>query len=50
LIGLHLIAACKVMRPAGGLLPVQIKDVIGKRVSKNLEVGTAVTWDILEQE
>jgi len=35
------------MRPAGGLLPIQIKDVIGKRVSKDLEVGTAVTWDVV---
>jgi N-acetylneuraminate synthase len=36
------------MRPAGGLLPVHIKDLIGKRVSEDLEIGTAVTWDVVE--
>jgi pseudaminic acid synthase len=37
------------MRPAGGLLPVHFKDLIGKRVSENLEIGTAVTWDVVSQ-
>ena len=36
------------MRPAGGLLPVHIKDLIGKRVSEDLEIGAAVTWDVVE--
>jgi len=35
------------MRPAGGLLPVHIKDLIGKRVSQDLEVGSAITWDVI---
>ena len=36
------------MRPAGGLLPVHIKDLIGKRVSEDLEIGAAVTWGVVE--
>lgn len=36
------------MRPAGGLLPVHLKDLIGKRVSVDLEIGAAVTWDVVE--
>lgn len=36
------------MRPAGGLLPVHIKDLIGKRVSEDLGIGAAVTWDVVE--
>jgi pseudaminic acid synthase len=36
------------MRPAGGLLPVHIKDLIGKRVSEDLEIGAAITWDVVE--
>ena len=37
------------MRPAGGLLPIYIKDLIGKRVVKDLQVGAAITWDDVEQ-
>lgn len=36
------------MRPAGGLLPVHLKDLVGKRVSEDLEIGAAVTWDVVE--
>ena len=35
------------MRPAGGLLPAQMKDVIGMRVSQDLEIGAAITWDVV---
>lgn len=35
------------MRPAGGLLPVHIRDIIGKRVTQDLEIGAAVTWDVV---
>lgn len=37
------------MRPAGGLLPVHLKDLVGKRVLQDLEIGTAVTWDLIEK-
>ena len=37
------------MRPAGGLLPAHLKDLIGKRVTKDLETGAAVTWDVVSQ-
>jgi len=37
------------MRPAGGLLPVHLKDLVGKRVSEDLEIGAAVTWDVVSQ-
>lgn len=36
------------MRPAGGLLPAHMKDLIGKRVTQDLEIGAAVTWDVVE--
>jgi pseudaminic acid synthase len=36
------------MRPAGGLLPIFIKDLVGKRVSQDLVVGAAITWDVVE--
>ena len=36
------------MRPAGGLMPVHMKDLVGKRVSQDLEIGAAVTWDVVE--
>jgi N-acetylneuraminate synthase len=36
------------MRPAGGLLPVQMKDLVGKRVTRSLAVGAAITWDVVE--
>ena len=35
------------MRPAGGLMPISIQDLIGKRVSRDLEVGAAITWDVV---
>ena len=37
------------MRPAGGLLPVHLKDLVGKRVSEDLEIGAAVTWDVVSR-
>lgn len=37
------------MRPAGGLLPVHMKDLVGKRVTEDLEIGAAVTWDVVSQ-
>ena len=36
------------MRPAGGLLPAQMKELIGKRITQDLEIGAAVTWDVVE--
>jgi N-acetylneuraminate synthase len=38
------------MRPAGGLPPIHIKDLIGRRVSQDLEVGAAITWDVIADE
>ena len=37
------------MRPAGGLMPVHIKDLLGKRVTQDLEIGAAVTWDVVSK-
>ena len=37
------------MRPAGGLLPVHMKDIVGKRVSQDLEIGAGITWDVIEK-
>jgi N-acetylneuraminate synthase len=37
------------MRPAGGLLPAQMKDLVGKRITQDLEIGAAVTWDVVSQ-
>ena len=37
------------MRPAGGLLPANLKDLVGKRVIQDLEIGSAVTWDVVSQ-
>ena len=36
------------MRPAGGLLPAHLKEIVGKRVLTDLEVGAAITWDAVE--
>ena len=36
------------MRPAGGLLPAQMNDLVGKRVTQDLEIGAAVTWNVVE--
>lgn len=36
------------MRPAGGLSPVHLPDVIGRRVLKKLDVGAPITWDVLD--
>jgi N-acetylneuraminate synthase len=36
------------MRPAGGLMPVHIKDLLGNRVTQDLEIGAAITWDVVE--
>jgi sialic acid synthase SpsE len=35
------------MLSAGGLSPVHLQDLVGKRVSEDLEIGTAVTWDVV---
>jgi pseudaminic acid synthase len=40
-------SAVRSMRPAGGLAPVYLPDVIGRRVLKKLDVGAPVTWDVL---
>ena len=37
------------IRPGYGLSPKFLDDVIGKKVSKNIDVGTAVNWDLLEK-
>lgn len=36
------------MRPAGGLLPDEFKNVIGRKVTKDLEIGSPITWDVIE--
>ena len=36
------------MRPAGGLAPEEIDDVIGKRAVVDLEVGQAIMWTLVE--
>jgi len=35
------------MLPTGGLLPVHLQDLVGKRVSEDLEIGASVTWDVV---
>ncbi len=41
--------AVRSMRPAGGLSPVHLPEVIGRRVLKKLDVGAPVTWDVLDE-
>lgn len=36
------------MRPAGGIAPVNISEILGRRVNQNLEVGAPITWDVIE--
>jgi N-acetylneuraminate synthase len=36
------------IRPSGGLLPHEIELVLGRRVRRDLEVGQAVVWDLVE--
>lgn len=36
------------MRPAGGLAPIELDQILGKRVTKDLEVGTALDWSLIE--
>lgn len=43
------VANVRSIRPAGGLLPVHLKDLIGRRVTKDLEIGTALTWDVVAE-
>ena len=38
------------MRPAGGLLPAQMKELVGKRVTQDLEIGAAVTWNVVSRQ
>ncbi len=37
------------MRPAGGLTPEQIVTVIGRTALSDLEVGQALTWDVVSE-
>ena len=37
------------MRPAGGLGPEHLSAVIGQRALADLEVGQAVTWDVVSE-
>jgi pseudaminic acid synthase len=36
------------IRPFYGLAPVCMKDIIGKKIKRNITKGTPVTWDIFE--
>jgi len=36
------------MRPAGGLAPEKISEILGKRANQNLEVGAPITWDVID--
>jgi len=40
--------AVRSMRPAGGLAPVHFSEIVGRRVSKKLDVGAPITWDVLD--
>jgi len=37
------------MRPAGGMLPVHLDEIIGRRITRDLEIGSAITADLLAQ-
>jgi N-acetylneuraminate synthase len=37
------------MRPAGGLLPVHLREIVGKCVSQDLSIGAAITWDVISE-
>jgi N-acetylneuraminate synthase len=37
------------MRPAGGLLPAHMKELVGRPVTQDLEAGAAITWDIVSE-
>ena len=37
-----------IKRPGTGLLPRQLKEVIGKRAKKNLPADTLISWEMLE--
>jgi N-acetylneuraminate synthase len=36
------------MRPAGGLPPIELDHLIGKKVNVDLDVGAAITWSVVE--
>jgi N-acetylneuraminate synthase len=36
------------MRPAGGLPPHNITDLVGRKINQDLEIGAAITSDVLE--
>ncbi len=38
---------CRSIRPGGGLSPKYLKQILGKKVVRKIELGTPVTWDIL---
>ena len=38
----------KVVRPAFGLHPVHYKNIIGRKVNKELKLGDRISWDVLE--
>ena len=37
----------KSIRPAGGISPKHINDLLGKKISKNTKKGTPITWDLV---
>jgi len=42
--------AIRSVRPGYGLPPVQLENLIGKRVLKTVEYGTPVTWDVIAKD
>jgi pseudaminic acid synthase len=36
------------IRPGFGMSPKYLKDIQGKRVTKNIKKGTPLTWDIIK--
>ena len=37
------------IRPSHGLAPKHIKDLIGKRATKDIKRGTPLNWDLIEK-
>jgi pseudaminic acid synthase len=42
------VSSVRSVRPAGGLAPKELKNILGKRVNAHVSYGQAVTWDFLE--
>jgi len=38
------------MRPAGGLKPIELEEILGKRIKTDAVTGTALTWDIIQSD